>query len=167
MALVEIFHVVAANHDIGSTAIDEGQLVKLDATGAAVPFDGSGVIIGVAGDTKSTVDSAMPGVAAGWQNRASDYFNETGASRKLTVYMAGGQFATDKFAAAVEAATPGTKLYGDANGLLNTAVLGDAVAVLTKAAGAYPSGVPGTDINGDIALSGDNTNQYIEFKLLV
>jgi len=41
------------------------------------------------------------------------------------------------------------------------------VAQLTGAKGAYPSGVPGVDINGDMALKGDNNNQYIVIKLLV
>lgn len=167
MALVELFHVVAANHTVGSTAIDEGQLVKLNTSGEAVPYDGSGVVIGVAGDTKSSSASAMPGIATGWQNRASDSYNETAASRELTVYMAGGQFATDQFETDVESANVGVKLYASSNGKLQATSSGDAVAVLTKAAGSYPSGVPGTDINGDLALSGDNSNQYIEFKLLV
>jgi len=167
MALVEKFHVIAAEHAVGAGEIKEGQLVKLNTSAEIVAYDGSGVILGVAGDTKSADASAMPGVAAGWQNRASDSYNETAASRQMTVYMAGGQFATDQFAAVVESADPGTLLYGDADGLLSTVSAGSAVGVLTLAAGAYPSGIPGTDVNGDIALSGDNTNQYIEFKLLV
>ncbi len=169
MALVEKFHVIAAEHPIGSTDIKEGQLVKLNASGEAVPYDGSGVIIGVAGDTKSDSASAMPGVATGWQNRASDMYNETAASAKLTVYMAGGQFATDQFESDVESVNAGSYLTGSANGkLTNTgANAANAVAVLTVAAGAYPSGIPGTDINGDIALSGENSNQYIEYKLTV
>ena len=43
----------------------------------------------------------------------------------------------------------------------------DSVAQLTRAAGYYPSGVPGVDLNGDIALGGEQSNQYIEVKLLV
>jgi len=42
----------------------------------------------------------------------------------------------------------------------------NSIAILTRAAGTYPSGVPGVDLNGDMALGGDNDNQYIEFKLL-
>jgi hypothetical protein len=169
MALVEKFHVVAAGHPVGSTDIDEGQLVKLNASGEVVPYDGSGVVIGVAGDTQSSSASAMPGVSAGWQNRASDSYDETAASSQITVYMAGGQFATDQFESDVESADPGAYLTGSANGKLTAsgATAANAVAVLTVAAGAYPSGVPGTDINGDIALSGDNSNQYVEFILKV
>jgi hypothetical protein len=167
MALVEKYHVVAALHAMGDTDIKEGQLVTLNASGEAIPYAGSGVVLGVAGDTKSSSASAMPGIAAGWQNRASDFFDETAASDELTVYMAGGQFATDQFETDVESAAVGDLLYGSANGKLQAASSGSAVAVLTRAAGAYPSGVPGTDINGDIALGGENSNQYIEFKLLV
>jgi hypothetical protein len=86
----------------------------------------------------------------------------------MTVYHSGGEFATDQFETDVEAANVGVKLYASANAKL-TAVDGggDAIGVLTRAAGVYPSGVPGTDINGDLALRGENSNQYIEFKLLV
>jgi len=167
MALVEKFHVVASDHSIGSTDIKEGQMVKLNATGEAVPYDGSGVVLGVAGDTKSDSASSMPGIYPGWQNRASDAYDETTASSMLTVYHSGGEFATDQFETDVESANVGVKLYASSNGKLQAASSGDAVAVLTRAAGLYPSGVPGTDINGDIALRGENTNQYIEFKLLV
>ena len=38
------------------------------------------------------------------------------------------------------------------------------VGRLIQAAGTYPSGVPGVDLNGDQALSGDNSNTYIEVK---
>ena len=54
-------------------------------------------------------------------------------------------------------------LIGDEAG----ATTGTPVARLTRADGSYPSGVPGVDINGDQALSGENSNTYIEFKLLV
>lgn len=167
MALVEKYHVVAAVHPVGSTAIKEGQLVKLNTSGEIIPVAaGTDTVLGVAGDTKSTSASGMPGIYEGWQNRASDMYNETGASRSMTVYMAGGEFATDQFESDVEAANPGAKLYASANGKLTVTAVGSVVAILTRAAGAYPSGVPGTDINGDQALRGDNTNQYIEFKLL-
>jgi hypothetical protein len=41
------------------------------------------------------------------------------------------------------------------------------VAMLTVAAGAYPSGVPGTDVDQDAELGGDNSDQYVTIKLLV
>jgi hypothetical protein len=52
-------------------------------------------------------------------------------------------------------------------GLVDTNTSGVIVGRLTQLAGAYPSGVPGTDVNGDSAVSGDNSNTYIEFKLVI
>jgi len=169
MALVEKFHVVASDHAVGATNIKEGQLVTIAAAGIA-PYAGTGVVLGVAGDTKSQSASGMPGVYDGWQNRASDGFDETKASRQMTVYHSGGEFATDQYAANVELAAVGAKLYANNSGVLAAAATGadtGVIAILTRAAGPYPSGVPGTDINGDMALRGDNLNHYIEFKLLV
>ena len=167
MALVEKFFVIASEHPVGSTDINEGQLVVLNSSQEIIPYAGTGVVLGVAGDTKSSSASAMPGIASGWQNRVTDSFNETAASALMTVYHGGGEFATDQFETDVLTATVGGSLYGSANGKLQATISGNAVAILTKAAGAYPSGVPGTDVNGDMALTGDNSNQYIEYKLLV
>lgn len=167
MALIEKFYVIAAEHPVGATGIKEGQFVTLNSSREIIPYAGSGIVLGVAGDTKSTSASAMPGVYDGWQNRVTDSFNETGASGLMTVYHGGGEFATDQFETDVLSANVGVALYASSNGKLQAGVSGSAVAVLLKAAGSYPSGVPGTDINGDMALLGDNTNRYIEFKLLV
>jgi len=167
MALVEKFFVVASEHPVGSTAIKEGQLVVLNSSQEIIPYAGSGTVLGVAGDTKSSSASAMPGIYSGWQNRVNDSFDETAASGLMTVYHGGGEFATDQFETDVLSASVGASLYASSNGMFQAASSGSAVAVLTKAAGSYPSGVPGTDINGDMALRGDNSNTYIEFKLLV
>ncbi len=182
MALVEKYHVVAAVHPIdpNSSAIKEGMLVAKTSAGVRrVVTADINRVLGVSGDTFSTSASAMPGVASGWQNRVSDGFDETKASAKITVYHSGGEFATDQFVDTnMEDANIGNVLVASTGALLDNsnayASVAAAitagrqpVAVLTKAAGYYPSGVPGTDLNGDIALGGDNTNQYIEFKLLV
>lgn len=177
MALVEKFHVVAAERDVASgETIKEGQLVSLNSLAEVVLASANDAVYGIAGDTKSTSASAMPGVSAGWQNRVSDFFDETKASGKMTVYHSGGEFATDQFASNVSSATVGDYLYGNASGVLDTVdESGDdsstagvfPVARLTQGAGSYPSGVPGIDVNGDQALSGENSNTYIEFKLLV
>ena len=177
MALIEKFHVVAAERDVASgESIKEGQLVSLNTSGEVVLASTNAAVYGIAADTKSTSASAMPGIASGWQSRVSDYFDETSASGKMTVYHSGGEFATDQFATNVASANPGTLLYGNASGVLDTATEAGQtsstagvlpVARLTQADGSYPSGVPGVDINGDQALSGENSNTYIEFKLLV
>ena len=191
MALIPIYHVVADNYvvDPGTAEIKEGMFVAINGANGVRRVDattGVGNVLGVAGDTKSTSESTMPGVGSGWQNRVSDSFDETKASGKLTVYHSGGKFATDQFIAtnmdashlgqflAVDATTGCLTLTG--GGATKTA---STVAQLTRQAGLYPSGVPGTDlenlaytdVNGDLALGangpGGNTNQYIEFKLLV
>ena len=173
MALIEKYHVVAASRAVASgQSIKEGQVVSLDSLGQVI-LQGSGtydkIPYGLAGDTKSTSASSMPGIASGWQNRASDYFDETKASGKMTVYHSGGEFATDMFNSNVASATIMQALYG-VNGQLDTVdtnTTNVVVARLVQSAGAYPSGVPGIDINGDQALGGENTNTYIELKLVI
>ena len=174
MALIPKYHVIAAVHDRSTDVIIQGMFVYLDPTTGTVKRADNNTteVLGVAGDSKSlSPDSGMPGAYEGWQNRASDSFDETKASRKMTVYESGGEFATDQFEADVETADIGDPLYvSHAGKLTNTGTT--VVARLTRAAGAYPSGVPGTDINGDMALRGagpdtDNPNMYIEFRLTV
>jgi hypothetical protein len=177
MALIEKYHVVAAVRPVEALqTIKEGQVVSLNTSGNVVIQGSSNPIpYGIAGDTKNTSASSMPGVAAGWQNRVSDYFDETKASGKMTVYHSGGEFATDQFASNVHSLTPLTALYAY-DGYLDTNNAQSAVVVayLTQAHGAYPSGVPGVDINGDQALAGEDwsgtdprDNTYIEFKLMI
>jgi len=186
MALIENYIVAATNYAIASTSLEikEGMFVALIAAGVRRATTGDDAkILGVAGDTKSTSASAMPGVGTayttggatiGMQNRASDYFDETKSSGKLTVYHSGGEFATDQWTA-VTAGQIGAYLKVVCDGSANTGKLtydgatkgNNTVAMLVGAPGAYPSGVPGTDINGDMALGGDNNNQYLVFKLLV
>lgn len=174
MALVEMFHVVAAERPVASgETIKEGQIVSLNLSGEVViqGLGANGTFVtpyGLAGDTKSTTASSMPGIASGWQNRVSDYFDETKASAKMTVYHSGGEFATDMFATNVASAAIMAPLYAQ-NGQLETLSTQSQiiVAYLVKAAGTYPSGVPGVDLNGDQALSGENSNTYCEIKLVI
>lgn len=169
MALVEKFFVVASEHPIGSSNIKEGQIVMLNNARQIVPFDdaSASIALGIAGDTKSTSASAMPGIYTGWQNRVNDSFDETAASGLMTVYESGGEFATDQYEDDVLVAVTGTYLYASSNGKLqSTPTAKNPIAVLTRVAGPYPSGVPGIDIGGDMALRGEHDNQYIEFKLL-
>jgi len=195
MALIPKYHVAAAIQavDTSSLLIKMGKFVTLYGTGVRRMLAAdAGKAYGVAGDTaggtsyKPTM-AYMPGVASGWQNRVSDGYDEAKASGKVTVYHSGGEFATDQFvttsltavgiylcAIGSDGATGGS-LGIDGGG---TAVTAATVAMLTRIPGSYPSGVPGTDINGgefggDMALSGDPvsssgaTNQYIEYKLLI
>ena len=170
MALIERYHVVAAERAVASgETIKEGQIVSLDSSGEVVLQSATNAVpYGIAGDTKSTSASAMPGVSGDWQNRASDYFDETKASGKMTVYHSGGEFATDQFLANVSSSTIGDPLYA-VSGVLSPAdsFSSGVVGRLIKAAGTYPSGVPGVDLNGDQALSGENSNTYVEVKLTI
>lgn len=180
MALIPLYFPVVDSFDIDpdTLAIKEGMLVAINGAAGVrrVTTGDDAKVLGLAGDTKSTSASSMPGVSTGWQNRASDTYDETKASGKLTVYHSGGTFVTDQFVDTtmdtagvylVADETTGTLKYGgtDPSTLLNAGT--PPVAMLLVAAGAYPSGVPGTDTNNDSALGGDNTNQYITIKLLV
>jgi hypothetical protein len=172
MALIEIFHVVAAEKPVAAgETIKEGQIVSLDTAGDVVKQNSvENWPYGIAADTKSTSASSMPGIdsANGWQNRVSDYFDETKASGKMTVYHSGGEFATDQFAANVASAVVGDPLYA-VNGNLDTVdsqSSGEVARVLSPA-GSWPSGVPGTDINGDMKVSGENSSTYVQIKLMI
>ena len=187
MALIPKYNMVAAIQAVDPTSlvVQMGNFVSLN--GAYVRRATTGdeqLIYGVAGDTtggtsNKPTQAYMPGVASGWQNRVSDGYDEAKASGKLTVYHSGGEFATDmhnntnmdvtgRFLSVVcNALTTGARLQRDGAGVAFLAPT--TVALLTRAAGNYPSGVPGTDtgLNGDMALTGQNSNAYIEYKLLI
>jgi hypothetical protein len=176
MAIIPLYYVVAGSYDVDPDTLDIKEGMCIAFNGAAgvrrVTTGDDGKVLGLAGDTKSTSASSMPGVADGWQNRVSDGYNETKASGKLTVYHSGGEFVTDQFVDTnMDAAHVGYFLKAsESTGTLTidgAAKTADSVAMLLTAAGEYPSGVPGTDVNNDAALGGDNTNQYITIKLLV
>lgn len=176
MALIPLFHVVADEIAVDSSAdITMGSMVKLDATsGAVVQATGaaSEYSFGIAGDTKSNTPG-MPstnGALIGNQSTKSKFVNrvtdglsdETKASAKITVYHSGGKFATDQYDTTATY-TPGAALYVGANGKLQPTSAGSSQIVgRVVEEGPYGSGVPGTDINGDISL-GD----YLVFKLEV
>ena len=184
MALIPIYHLVPAKATIdpNSAEISMGMCVAINAGNGVrrVTTGDQGRVYGIAGDnyTTSSTNYSMPGLrdtdgaVTGWQNRVSDMWNETQASGLMTVYHTGGEYATDMFVDTnMDATKVGYYLKADETtgklayeGAVKTA---NSIAVLTRAAGAYPSGVPGTDLNGDMALSGANSNQYIAFKLII
>ena len=182
MAIIPLYYVVAGSYDIDPTfsgTIAEGQCVFLNGANGVRAVDTTAnaihQVLGLAGDTKSTSASTMPGVKSGWQNRVSDGYDETKASGKITVYHSGGEFATDQFLddGSLVTAAAGSYLKCNTSGLLivDGAIQSfDTVAQLVTAPGMYPSGVPGTDVNGDSALASaanTTTNDYIVVKLLV
>jgi hypothetical protein len=176
MALVPIYHVVAASRAVyvAGDDIKMGMIVSINSDGEVVIESSTDKYpYGIAGDTKASDGSSMPGVESGWQNRVSDYFDETKASGKMTVYHSGGQFYTDQYSTEVAALTGAdmmAPLYAVA-GVLHTADTESTsmvVARLLTAPGQIMSGVPGVDIEGDIALGSEQTdNNYIEIKLEV
>ncbi len=181
MALIERYIVVAAGDRAVASGetIKEGHIVSLNGDGEVVLQSGSYAIpYGIAGDTKNTSRSSMPGIdlgvpAAGsgqnWQNRVSDYFDETKASGKMTVYHSGGEFWTDMFTANVTTSlSPMDALYAE-SGLLNNSDTQSSgvVARLLEGPTTVMSGVPGVDLNGDQALTSENSNEYVLIKLEV
>lgn len=162
MAIIVLQHTVADNFLVDpdwSVSVDgsiyAGSLVGLDATGY-VKLAGLTDPLGVAGDSiadeyKTTAYSAeliiSPTGAKRWtQNRVENYFNETLASGKMTVYTTGGLFGTTEYDTA-QTYVPGTKLYSTSAGKFTNQDGGSAriVGYVSKAPNAYPSGVPGVD----------------------
>ena len=180
MALIEIYHVVADMLPVAEgEEIIEGQCVKLNTLGQCVLCDVAGErVYGMAGDTQSDdtagtaySDSIVMGadgaLARNTSNRVSDFYNETGASQRITVYTSGGKFATDQF---VGTAIQGAELlYTDANGMLTeTAGAGNVVGMSTGIPGAFASGVPGVDTDSDSEWPNSiSLGDYVTFKLLI
>ncbi len=178
MALIPLYHVIADEVPVSSAAsIMMGSFVKLSGTATApVIIQATGVAseiaYGVAGDTKNTSTPGIPstnpahigvdGTEVKFTNRVSDPYDETRASGKITVYHSGGKFATDQYDTTLTYA-PGEPLYVGAAGKLQNVNAGSGQIVgRVVSEGAYMSGVPGIDINGDISL-GD----YLIFKLVI
>ena len=168
MALIVEYHVIADMYPVGATAIQAGMLVRLVA-GLVVPSVASCTTsLGIAGDSKlasaaqttaysDTVVIGADGAATRWTgNRVSDFYDETLASQKITVYTAGGKFwisstlfETDGSAIqAGDLLKPGT----DDGHYTRAALSTDVLAVAAGAVTAYPSGVPGTDVDGHMTL---------------
>ena len=174
MALIVEYHVIADMYPVGGTAIKAGMLVTLNSTGLAIPAPTSTnpdqKAVGIAGDSKltsaaqttaysDTVVIGADGAATKWtSNRVSDFYDETVASQKITVYNGGGKFwiSTDLFDA------PSSVTVGHALGCSgstagyweeNTVVEDDICAIAVGLSSSYPSGVPGTDTtDGSISL---------------
>jgi hypothetical protein len=150
-----------------------GQPVSLDVNGVVVAADNNSTFIyGVAGDTKTALSTAgIPSTndsvigasnnTKGFVNRVSDPYDESQASGMMTVYHAGGKFATDQYNTALTY-VPGEPLYVDANGLYSNAVSASGVIVgyvLTE--GEYPTGVPGITIDQDTSFG-----TFLTFKMV-
>jgi len=166
MALIVEYHVVADMYPVGATAITAGMQVNITG-GLVVPTPvGAGVAtpIGIAGDSaldaegQTTAYSASlvigaNGAGSRWtSNRVSDFYDETTASQKITVYNGGGKFwiSDDLFddAANVVAGDLLGRSATIAGEWLEVAVGTDLqLAIAVGSNQAYDSGVPGTDLS--------------------
>jgi len=174
MALIVEYHVIADMYPVSSTSITAGMIVSLNAAGQAIPatagLDPGNTALGIAGDSSLTTQGqttaysaqvviGADGAGTRWtENRVSDFYDETVASQKITVYNGGGKFwVSENLFDAAASVTPGLALgVSDAtageweeSGVADDDVCG--IAVGTNAA--YDSGVPGTDTtDGSITL---------------
>ena len=175
MALIVLQHTVVDNFDVDPTftvtsanRILAGSLVGLNSSGfvaLAGNNGGSGTQpLGIAGDSISDEYKTTPysadlivgrGVKSGssylapkrWtSNRVSDFYNETLASGKMSVYTGAGRFATDQYVL-TDSFTPGAKVYPNASGLftVSTGTSARPVGYVLTAPAEYSSGVPGVD----------------------
>jgi hypothetical protein len=175
MALIVEYHVTAAQYDVigtltaGTSDIEAGMLVVFDSTygvNASPATDdvaqnaAATTVIGIAGDSRRATEgqttaysapllTGSKGAQSRWtENRVSDFYNETLASGKITVYQGGGKFWTDQIGTVTTAAAPGVPICTSATGrgLVNSKTTAtNRIGICAGAVSAYPSGVPGTD----------------------
>jgi len=180
MALIPVHHTIATQFAVasGSGNITEGMGVALAVDTASdlrpyvkLPDTSGGFTIGLAGDSKlaSTSGNAYSasvvvngsGSTRTTSNRVSDMFDETLASGKITVYTGAGEFLTDQYVStefdAASDNAAGVAVYvGQAtnSGKITTTATnnGNKVGFLIAAQNMYPSGIPGTDLDGHASL---------------
>lgn len=168
MALIVEHHVVADQYTVGTTAISAGMLVSLDATGSIIPTDTGAdqtIVLGIAGDsalstegrTTAYSDQVYLGASANtrWtENRVSDFYDETTAADKMTVYHSGGKFwiSDDLFDSSPAINALCGRSGTTAGEWLITATAGQEAGIAVGASQSYQSGVPGTDVNGSTTL---------------
>ncbi len=176
MALIVEYHVVADMYIVGATAIQAGMIVSLNAAGAVVPTpigNDETAVLGIAGDTfragagQTTAysDQVVIGAHAynaaanqNWtSNRVSDFYNETEASGKITVYHGGGKFwVSEDLLDGDGAAFVVNDLVGRSAAVagewLRGATAGQEAGIGVGASQNYPSGVPGIDVQQSITL---------------
>jgi len=185
MALIVEYHVVADIYPC-AVAVTAGMQVNLNAAGQVVPTPvGAGIntVLGIAGDshlaaegeTTAYSDRVIIGAHAyneaanqRWtSNRVSDFYDETAASGKITVYHGGGKFwISEDLFDGDGAAFAVNDLVGRSAAVAGewarAATAGQHIGLAVGALQNYPSGVPGTDIQQSITLG-----QFIPIKLIV
>jgi hypothetical protein len=180
MSLIPLHHVVADELPVSDNEMLMGSFVGLDVDGNVVPLvlgsntAGALIPLGIAGDTKSDSQASLPSTNGAlihsqttqtpFVNRVSDMFDETKAAGLMTVYYSGGKFATNIYSdqdTLTADFAPGDLIHWDVAAGLNTSATGTLIASVL-AHGEYGSGVPGTDIDGDISLG-----EYVTVKLAI
>jgi hypothetical protein len=173
MALIVEYHVVADMYAVGASSISAGMTLVLTAD-LAVPAGAAGTaVVGIAGDSaltqegQTTAYSAQLTIGANgagnrWtENRVSDFFDETTASQKITVYNGGGKFWISSDLLDADATIAGgTYLIPSAATTAgewdDAGSAGTETAIAVGGVQGYDSGVPGTDVTngpgGSISL---------------
>jgi hypothetical protein len=185
MALIVEYQVVADMYPVGDTAIKAGMCLIFDTDGTVIPCSGANntQVIGIAGDSylttpgQTTAYSASVTIGATdadtartrWtSNRISDMYNETLASGKITVYNGGGKFWISDDLVTESGLAAGSLLEGNTGGTyVAGSDAGQVIAIAVGAAASYPSGVPGIDTDGSMALSTESLNTWIPIVLKV
>jgi hypothetical protein len=179
MALIPVQHVVADHFPVDpdwsytvNGTIISGSLVDLDTSGYVRNVATAGnPPIGIAADNLTNTGGNTPfsanltlGAGGSFtrstENRVSDFFDETLASGRMTVYNAGGRFLTDQYVT-TQTFAPSAVLYSTAAGLwTTTAGAGNVAGMCISGAASRPSGVPGTAVGGSTTLG-----TFIEVQL--
>ena len=173
MALIVEYHVNADMYDVGTEAITAGMCVTINANGVVVPAPtgtAGKAVVGIAGDSalaaedQTTAYSAQVTIGANGagtrftENRVSDFYDETTASQKITVYNGGGKFwiSEDLFDDVATDGTIGVYLIPSAAtvaGEWDAGLVTAETALVVAGNQAYDSGVPGTaTANGSMSL---------------
>lgn len=169
---------VDPDYNVGTSGtIPAGTLVGLNASGyvAKAGNNGSSGVqpLGLAGDSISdeyrttaySDDVVISGSGARrWTaNRISDYYNETLASGKMTVYIGSGVFFTDQYVTS-DTFVLGGAVYPNNAGkaTVSTGTSARRVGYCLGVPTDYPSGVPGADEAADMSLS---LGQFVKLQL--
>jgi hypothetical protein len=185
MALIVEYHVIADMYPVGTAAIRAGMTVALGTDGAVVPSATGQLIntvLGVAGDSALSAEGqttaysdnlviGSDGAGTRWTaNRVSDNFDETLASQKITVYNGGGKFWISDDLFDSDGSTAAINELVGRSGLVAGewaigATVGQELGICVGAAQSYGSGVPGTEVDGHLALETAVNNQWIPVVL--
>lgn len=183
--IIPVYHVVSSVIPVAAaTAIEAGMVVGLDSAGLAVKAYGTILPIGLAGDKSRAAE------AYEWQNRVSDFGQETAASGMLSVYHSGGEFYVDVDDSRITTpagtaitgvissgtvTTPGTLLYtqnliASFGQLTNTATTGETckVAITLAAAATLDGGIPGEyEPLTTTMVADDSPRTWVKIKLII